>query len=111
MNELSQKVCPRCRHIYMGSVKEATCPTCQDNILRATARKERIRKQSAPPENPWLQCLIEREGPTAVMIGGCQLRFVKNQQGQAICKVTNPNHHKFLLKQPQYQIYEGKVVP
>jgi predicted amidophosphoribosyltransferase len=108
-NKLSQKVCPRCRSIFMSTTDELVCPTCTDSIKRAMTRKERVRKQSEPPENPWLQCLIEREGPTAVMIGGCQYRFIKNQHGQAICKITNSNHFKFLLKQPQYQVYEGEA--
>lgn len=103
--ELTQKVCPRCRSIYMGTSTEPVCPTCQDAIKRATVRKERVRKQSEPPANPWLRCLVERDGPTLVTIGGCQYRFLKNELGHSICKVTNPNHFKFLLKQPLYESY------
>lgn len=103
--DLSQKVCPRCRSIYMGRETEPICPTCQDIIKRATIRQEKVRKQSESPENPLLQCLIQREGTTVVSIGGCHYTFRPNAAGDSVCSVTNPNHHKFLIRSGQYRPY------
>lgn len=103
--KLIQKVCPRCRSIYMGKEQEPVCPTCQDNLVRADTKREKIRKQTEPPANPILECLIKREGPTTVNIGGCQYTFRQNQAGASVCLVTNPNHNKFLVRSGQYQPY------
>ncbi|MDD2499589.1 MAG: hypothetical protein PHN92_02085 [Geobacter sp.] len=105
MPELTQKVCPRCRSIYAGKAAEVVCPTCQDAIKRATARKDKAHHQTAPPANPVLQCLIKREGPTSTTIGGAVYTFTPNDRGHATCRVTNPNHNKFLIRSGQYAPY------
>lgn len=105
MSKLSQKVCPRCRSIYMGCQSEPVCPTCQDSIRRATVRKERVRSQSEPPENPVLECLVDRQGQTVATIGGASYVFKPNGSGTPVCRVTNPNHHKFLVRSGHYRPY------
>jgi len=109
--KLTQKVCPRCRSIYMGGSAEPVCPTCQGSINRATNRKERVRRQTETPENPVLQCLIAREGQTVATIGGCHYVFRPNDAGDSVCSVTNPNHHKFLIRSGQYQPYVASGKP
>jgi len=107
MEPLTQKVCPRCRTIFMGTASELTCMICNDSINRATARKARVHHQTQPPANPVLECLIKREGATIVHVGGCQYTFRPNDAGDSVCKITNPNHHKFLIKSGHYQPYIG----
>lgn len=104
---LTQKVCPRCRSIYMGAASEMVCPTCQEGIKRASERAAKARRQTEPPENPVLECLIQREGTTVVPVGGCSYTFRPNSEGHSVCSVTNPAHHTYLLKTGHYQLYAG----
>jgi hypothetical protein len=102
-----QRVCRRCRSIFMGRPEEFVCPTCTNNLERAEAKREKVRKQYAPPENPWLECLIQREGPTTVNVGGCQYTFRQNSEGHSVCLIKNPAHHKHLIKTGNYQPYDA----
>lgn len=103
--KLTQKVCPRCRSIYAGTMDELVCPTCQASLKRADTRKAIIRKQNQNPINPWLECTIKREGPTTVSIGGCTYTFRTNEHGDSVCKIINNNHYKFLTKSGHYRPY------
>lgn len=108
MSNNENRVCNRCRSIFRGGQGECICPTCLDATKRAKVRKAKVHQQQQPPENPLLQCLIQREGATTVSIGGVTYRFTPNAAGHSICHVSNPAHNKFLLKSGQYVPYGGK---
>jgi|GEM_PF-4261287 len=105
---LTQKVCPRCRSIFMGTATEIVCPTCQEGIKRASERTAKVRRQTESPANPVLECMIQRDGGvTVVPVGGCSYTFKPNSEGRSVCSVTNPAHHTYLLKTGHYQSYQG----
>jgi hypothetical protein len=107
-NDFTQKVCPRCRVIYMGLENEPVCMTCKQSLVRAGLRKNAVRKQTEPPENTEIECLIQRDSSTIVTIGGAHYTFKPNKAGHSVCSITNPNHHKFLIRQPElYRVYQN----
>lgn len=117
MSNQVQRVCCRCRVIFTAGPAETFCPNCQDSLCRSEERKKRIRQQTEPPENPFIECLIDRPGDTACQIGGAKYIFKRDEQGRPVCRINNPSHHKFLLKQTSlYRLYQpvlkgGEVVP
>ena len=101
------RVCKRCRSIFIGEPLEFICPTCLDSEKRAAVKKQKINAQQLPPQNPWIECLIQREGNTTAGFGGVAYLFRENSAGAKVCKVTNPAHHRNLLKFPElYRLYQ-----
>lgn len=115
MTNQEQRVCLRCKVVFMGNSDDALCLTCKGGLQRSEERKKRICQQTDPPENPMIECLIKREGVTTAQIGGVGYAFRHNSAGHSVCKVSNPSHHKFLLRQSElYRLYQpdkGPVAP
>ncbi len=107
MKDQNQRVCLRCKVVFMGNPDDALCLTCKGGLQRSEERQERVRKQTEPPENPIIETLIVRDGDTVCQIGSTRYTFKRNLRNHAVCVVTNPMHHKFLLRQPElYRLYQ-----
>lgn len=104
---MNQKnACIRCRCVFASKGQEH-CPRCEADLARRSFKADKIRKQTAPLENPVIECLIKRDGPTVFPIGGCHYTFRRNEAGHSVCTVTNPAHHRHLLKlQDFFRLYE-----
>lgn len=99
-DETLQLACKKCRCIFLGTLSEPLCPRCIDDARRKNERVEKIRHQSDPPPNAIIECLIEREGTTTANFGRVVYTFKPDEFGRKVCAVTNPAHHKSLLKFP-----------
>ena len=106
-NKTEHRGCRRCRVVFVGQPGEDLCPNCTGAIARAERKRAMIAAQKQVL-NPVLECLIDREGPTTVSIGGCVYTFRPNPAGHSVCTVTNWNHNKFLLKSGHYRPYSAE---
>ncbi len=107
MKNKENRVCNRCRSIFRGNQTESVCPTCLDSDKRSAAKRAKLNAQQLPPLNPWIECLIRREGNTTAGFGGVTYVFRENAAGAKVCKVTNPAHHRNLLKFHElYRLYQ-----
>ena len=59
-----------------------------------------------------IECLIEREGSTTVMVAGFTYEFVPNAAGHRVCDVLSSDHQGWFLSLPRfYRKYEaGEVI-
>jgi hypothetical protein len=80
-----QKTCPKCKANHDNET--VLCSFCIDKEQR------RKSKQQPGPDNYLVECLIEREGDTTVIVGGMTYLFKKNEQGHSVCDVVNRGHY------------------
>lgn len=52
-----------------------------------------------------LQCLLKRDGPTNIPIGGFEYRFKENEHGDVVCDVQNNGDAERLLASPWFKRY------
>jgi len=64
-----------------------------------------------PPDPTIVECLIERDGPTYVRLQGYLYKFEKNELGDAVCRVANEDHRRYLCSLPEYRIYQEDKLP
>jgi hypothetical protein len=58
-----------------------------------------------------IQCLIQREGNTEVVVGGIKLVFKPNDKGDSVCDVISSGAREFLLKTKLYRDYVEEDAP
>ena len=63
------------------------------------------------PDPFMVECLIERDGPTAISVDGHTYVFEKNKAGDYVCRVENKYHRKYLLALPDFRIYNEDKLP
>lgn len=95
-----QKTCLKCRgnHDNEGPL----CGFCIDK------EKQRREKQIVYPENYMVECLIEREGDTEVIVAGMRYLFKRNAAGHSVCDVVNYGHYKAFVEKmgSHYRAYK-----
>ena len=80
-----QKTCLKCKgnHDNDGPL----CGFCIDK------EKQRRAKQIVYPKDYMVECLIEREGDTEVIVAGMKYLFKRNDAGHSVCDVVNYGHY------------------
>ena len=58
-----------------------------------------------------VECLIERDGPTEIVIGNTRYKFEKNAAGHYICKVPWREHRDHFLKLGDFRLYQQEKMP
>ena len=54
-----------------------------------------------------IECLIERDGPTEIVINKFKYMFEKNDKGHYVCEVFSEEHRKWLLRETRsFKVYE-----
>jgi hypothetical protein len=75
--------------------------------LVAEVEKKRLQ---AIGQTGWIECLIQREGDTAVNMAGRPYVFKRNEHGHAVCEVANSLHYAQFLKSPgNYRPYNPEA--
>lgn len=94
-----QKTCPKCKANHDNEA--VLCSFCIDREQR------RKSKQQPSPDNYMVECLIERDGDTTVIVAGMTYLFKKNEQGHSVCDVVNRGHYNAFVGKmgPHYRAY------
>ena len=65
-----------------------------------------------PPFNPYyIECLIQRDGPTEMYLDGTRYLFEKNEVGHYVCLVQRDDHRKYLRSLGTFRIYQEDKIP
>lgn len=101
------KACLRCHTPH--KLEGPYCQTCNhfDEAQEQKAALVRQRNQTDVTDNPFVECLINREGNTTTTIPpyGTTITFVRNAKGRAVAKVERPEHRAYLLNSIFYRSY------
>jgi hypothetical protein len=69
-------------------------------------------KAPAPAYSPYMvQCLIERDGPTEMVLEGVRYLFARNECGHYVCNVQRNDHRKYLCSLGTFKIYQAEKLP
>lgn len=113
LDELQQntlKACTKCKTPFKGGGD--LCQSCNhfDKVRDEKAALVNERNQLNVTANPWVECLIQREGGvTNTTVGpyGTVITFKPNREGKSVAKVENPLHRKQLLGSIFYHSYDN----
>jgi hypothetical protein len=58
-----------------------------------------------------IECLIEREGPTAMTLGSFTYLFRENDHGHKVCPVNSREHREYLMGLKDFRPYTPPEFP